>query len=377
MMILDAVRRLKESERPLTLVVIAPRILLATQLCSEFSEFIDNAHILHVHSGESDYYRTTNIDAIQRWNALLDGHKIIFTTYHSLNKVVDSGINIDVAYFDEAHNATQKSHFVGTAATSMVADSCYFFTATPRYSENPLSRGMNNTEIFGNTIISIPAPELVQNGSIIPPEIVPYQSDEVRTKENAATVDRNTILNIIDSLDDDKSSKVLVAAPSSAVLWQTVAGSDLLSQLQDRGYDVLHITSKFGAYINQQRVDRDQFFTTLTQWGKDKTRKFVILHYSILSEGINVPGLTHAVLLRQQSMIEMAQTIGRVIRVDSDDARDIATGQITPGDVESYRKPCGYVTVPVHGKSGVATARRLQNVVNTIFQQGQPAIGIF
>lgn len=71
------------------------------------------------------------------------------------------------------------------------------------------------------------------------------------------------------------------------------------------------------------------------------------------------------------------QTIGRVIRVDSDDAQDIATGQITPGDVESYRKPCGYVTVPVHGKSGVATARRLQNVVNTIFQQGQPAIGIF
>ena len=38
---------------PQTIVVVAPRILLANQLCSEFLEHIDNVEVLHVHSGET------------------------------------------------------------------------------------------------------------------------------------------------------------------------------------------------------------------------------------------------------------------------------------------------------------------------------------
>ena len=36
---------------------------------------------------------------------------IIFTTYHSLNKVVDAGIEINAAYFDESHNSVTR-HFL-------------------------------------------------------------------------------------------------------------------------------------------------------------------------------------------------------------------------------------------------------------------------
>lgn len=379
-MIEDLKRRLNASETPQTVVIAAPRILLATQLSEEFESAL-RGHvdfvIGHVHSGETHHWRSTNLDKIENFVKLKDcfnTHVILFTTYHSLSRVVDSGIEINYAYFDEAHNATQKGHFVGVAATSMSSDNAYFFTATPKFSRSPLGRGMNNSEIYGNTIINVPAPELINNGSIIPPQIVPYQTDVQRNKENAHSIDRDTVLNVLDELDDDDSAKVLVAAPNTKILWNTLTKSDLLVQLEMRGYDVLHITSKHGAYVNRQKVDREKFFETLQTWGKDKSRKFVLFHYSILSEGINVPGLTHAILLRQLPIVEMAQTIGRVIRMDRDDSRDIADGKLIAGQLHSYRKPCGYVTVPVHSKTGVATARRLQELVNTIFEKGIPAV---
>ena len=379
-MIEDLKRRLSASETPQTVVIAAPRILLATQLSEEFESAL-RGHvdfvIGHVHSGEIHHWRSTNLDKIEKFVKLkecFNTHVILFTTYHSLSRVVDSGIEINYAYFDEAHNATQKGHFVGVAATSMSSDNAYFFTATPKFSRTPLGRGMNNSEIYGNTIINVPAPELIENGSIIPPQIVPYRTETQRNKENSHTVDRDTVLNVLDELDGDLA-KVLVAAPNTKVLWNTLTKSDLLIQLEVRGYDVLHITSKYGAYVNRQKVDREKFFETLQSWGKDKSRKFVLFHYSILSEGINVPGLTHAILLRQLPIVEMAQTIGRVIRMDHDDSRDIVDGKLISGQLDSYRKPCGYVTVPVHSKTGVATARRLQELVNTIFDKGIPAVG--
>ena len=47
-MIFDTLRNL-ESDIPQTIVVVAPRILLANQLCSEFLEFITNASVMHIH----------------------------------------------------------------------------------------------------------------------------------------------------------------------------------------------------------------------------------------------------------------------------------------------------------------------------------------
>ena len=382
-MIEDVKRRLLDADSPKTVVVVAPRILLAVQLFEEFFAELNgkvDVSVLHVHSGEVECNRTTKVQEIECHHAVCKTagvHELIFTTYHSLGRIVDSGIDVDFAYFDEAHNATNRGHFVGVAATSMGANNAYFFTATPKFSRNPYDRGMNNPDVFGNTILSVPAPELINNGSIVAPKIVPHVTSEVRTKHNASEIDCETVCSVLDGMDATGASKVLVAAPSTRVLWRMLTTTDVIQQMRDRGYDILHITSKHGAYVNQTKVSRDKFFETLQQWGKDKNRKFVLFHYSILSEGINVPGLTHTILLRQLPVIEMAQTIGRVIRMDSDDANDIASGRMTAGVVSLYRKQAGYVTVPVHGKTGIHTAKRLQNVVDTIFVKGLPAHSTF
>ena len=51
-MIEDAIYQFKSA--PKTIVVVAPRILLAKQLCSEFREMIDidADDVMHVHSGD-------------------------------------------------------------------------------------------------------------------------------------------------------------------------------------------------------------------------------------------------------------------------------------------------------------------------------------
>jgi len=382
--IMDLIRRLSASQRPLTAVVVCPRLLLVNQLCEEYMEVINthdlNVEVLHVHSGDTHYYSTTKPAqiAVHTGICLAAGaHQVIFTTYHSLHQIVDAGVDIDVAYFDEAHNATSKQFFPKTAMVSQMANNCYFFTATPRQSKNPMGRGMNNSLVFGKTLHTVPAQELIDSGSIIPPSIVIHEQPAVaRTKSNAADCDSNTVLEIIDNLDADAGQKVLVAAPSTKIIWGMVAQTNMLEELSQRGYDVMHVTAKHGAYVNKTKVNREVFFDTLTAWGKDPNRKFVVFHYSILSEGMNVPGLTHCVLLRNLNIVEMAQTIGRVIRMNADDARDIAEGRITPGDLGNYRKPFGFVTVPIYGNYGAQIQKRLQAVVDAIFVKGVPPTSI-
>ena len=376
-MIFDAKRRLDSAITPQTIVIVAPRILLAGQLCAEFTEFITNANILHVHSGETHYSKTTKADEIKQHiliNQTFNKHTLLFTTYHSLNKVVDSGITIDTIYFDEAHNATGKHFFTSVAIASLHAEKAFYFTATPRQSRNPHSRGMNNHEIYGPVLVNVPAPHLINNGSIIPPKLEEFNMTVDYTKQNAHFINSDAILNILDNTENNQ--KVLVAVPSSKVLGNIIGHTDILEQLTERGYEVLHITSKFGANINKQKVNREIFFDTLTNYGKDPSKKFVLFHYSILSEGINCPGLTQCILLRNLNIIEMAQTVGRVIRMHRDDIAAIQAGTLTPGDLPNYTKSYGFVTVPTFGTKNAQTVKRLQAVVDAIFVKGVPPTSI-
>ena len=101
---------------------------------------------MHVHSGETHFYSTTKPEKIKTWVNNSTKHIIIFTTYHSLKRVVESDITIDTAYFDEAHNSVTRSFSPPTESVSH-SKSTYFFTATPRISYRH-TRGMNNKDIW-------------------------------------------------------------------------------------------------------------------------------------------------------------------------------------------------------------------------------------
>jgi len=337
-----------------TIVVVAPRILLAEQLSSEFLEIIDNVSVMHVHSGETTHFSSTKASDVYMWDLHTRGDKIIFTTYHSLHRIQESHIHIDTIYFDEAHNGIQKNFIEAVEWFSICASRCYFFTATPKHSNTPMKVGMNDWDIFGEVLINVPAPQLVNEGHILPPKVIIKDIDVADDSRFSYEKDCDHILDTIDDIDVDK---VLICARSTKQIVNLISLSDFAYGLTQREYNWLYITAKTGAVINGKKVDRETFFNTLNTWGKGSER-FVVLHHSILSEGINVSGLEAALFLRSMDYVGISQTIGRVIR---------------KGD-ES--KTYGLVVVPCYDKVGITTSRKVNAVVDTVFKQGQPAISV-
>ena len=352
-MIEDAKYRFNNTRR--TIVVVAPRILLANQLSADFLEHITDVNVLHVHSGETHHTSTTKSEEIKTFCIYpLHLHTIIFTTYHSLHRIQEADIDVDTIYFDEAHNSVQKNFIEAVEYCSIYAQRKYFFTATPKHSLTPKKVGMNDSDIFGQVICNVPAPKLVDEGHILPPKVVVKKIDVTDDSRFGYEKDCDHIIETIDDVDVDK---VLICARSTKQIVSLIALSKFVSELAWRGYSYMYITSKTGGVIDGQKVTREEFFDTLNAWGKTDKR-FVVLHHSILSEGINVNGLEAVLFLRSMDYIGISQSIGRVIR----------KGDIT--------KQFGLVCIPVYDKVGISTSKKVQAVVDTVFKDGEPAISI-
>jgi len=362
MCMIEDVKRQFKSPVSKTIVVVAPRILLANQLCSEFLEqnldgnYNVGVAVAHVHSGETHHFSTTNTINITHWDSTNPhNHKLIFTTYHSLHKIQNSMVDVDTIYFDEAHNSVQKNFYPPTEHFSHDADRCYYFTATPKHSSTPEKAGMNWSQTYGNVICQVPAPQLVNQGYILPPKVEVYRTRILEKDELVADRDCEQM---IDAMDNLKKSKVLICAKSTSQIVNLIAHTKFVDELAWRGYSYMLITSKTGAIIDGEKVDREEFFNVLNAWGQDPDKRFVVLHHSILSEGINVKGLEAVLFMRSMDYVGISQTIGRVIRKGAKD------------------KVFGLVCIPVYSKVGISTARKVEAVVDTIFNKGEAATSV-
>ena len=382
--IFDAVRQF-QSNISKTIVVVSPRILLAEQLSSEYLEFITNANVLHIHSGETRHFSTTKPNVIRNWYEQAQGHKLIFTTYNSLQQLQRAEITVDTIYMDEAHNSIQRHFFPAVEYFSAEAERCFFFTATPKYSNVTGKAGMNDTEVYGSIIAKVPAPQLVQNGYIIPPKVICKQMRLSVKGEDIAQRDCEYLLDLIlnpkqvtvtEGLVDYSNSvdKVLICAKATKHIIGLLSETDFAEQLAEEGYSVMHITSKHGAFIDGDKVNREVFFDTLNEWGKDADKKFVVLHHSILAEGINISALEAVVFMRSMDIVGIGQTVGRTLRLHPQDAAGIRSGALVAGALDSYTKSYGLVICPTFDKASTGTAQKVQNVMDIIFQKGDVAI---
>jgi len=374
-MITDAISQFNSSNK--TIVVVAPRILLAQQLSEDFLEMIGlsdlSVKVMHVHSGDTSHYSTTKSKSIFNWAvANWQKNKLIFTTYNSLHRIQESGIPVNTIYFDEAHNSVQRHFFPSTEYFATGVDRrCFFFTATPKHSNT--IKGMNNEYVYGKVLEQVPAPELVMSGTILPPKVIVKQLQMVKGKQTNYQLDSD---NLLETMNEQKVGKVLICARRTSQITGLISETDFGRVLHYRGYSWMYITSKTGAVIDGKKVNREKFFRILNAWGKDNNKKFVVLHHSILSEGINVAGLEAVLFMRNMNYIGISQTIGRVIRLRHDDKRNINDGLIQPGALEQYNKSFGLVVVPVYDKVGISTSKSINAVVDTIFNKGEPAIAL-
>jgi len=368
--IFDAINQFL-SATPQTIVVVAPRILLAEQLSSEYLEFITNAHVMHIHTGETHHFSSTRPNVIRAWYDQVEGHKLIFTTYNSLQQLQRAEIKVNTIYFDEAHNSIKRNFFPATEHFASEADRSYFFTATPKYSSVVGKPGMNDVDVYGQIIAKVPAPQLVEGGYIIPPKVM---MKEMRLSIQGEDIAQRDCEYLMQTIADHPVNKILICAKATRHIVGLLSETNFAQQLAEQGYSVMHITSKHGAFIDGKIVNREVFFDTLNKWGKDADKKFVVLHHSILAEGINISALEAVVFMRSMDVVGIGQTVGRTLRLHPQDAAGIRSGALVAGDLPSYTKSYGLVICPTFDKASTNTARAVQNVVDIIFKQGDVAI---
>jgi superfamily II DNA or RNA helicase len=368
--IFDAIQEFLK-EIPQTIVICAPRILLAEQLSSEYLEFITNASVMHVHSGETHHFSSTRPNVIRAWHEQVEGHKLIFTTYNSLQQLQRAEIEVDTIYFDEAHNSIKRNFFPAVEHFAGEAKRCYFFTATPKYSSVVGKPGMNDVDVYGQIIANVPAPQLVEGGYIIPPQVM---LKEMRLSIQGEDIAQRDCEYLMQTIADHPVNKILICAKATKHIISLLSETNFANQLAEDGYSVMHITSKHGAFIDGKIVNREVFFDTLNKWGKDANKKFVILHHSILAEGINISALEAVVFMRSMDVVGIGQTVGRTLRLHPQDAANIRSGALQAGDLASYTKSYGLVICPVFSKASASTAKAVQNVVDIIFKQGDVAV---
>jgi predicted helicase len=195
-MITDSRRFLKAGK---VVLIVAPQLLLSQQLFSEFDFHLQDVDFMwrQVSSEGKTFQRkrrrlsfrvikpeasTTSPEAVREsYRKAQKAGKplILFTTYASLSRVVESMVPIDVVYFDEAHNCTSSDNF--RAVQFLNAFNKYYFTATPKYSEghSPEGAGMDNNAVYGDFIARVTFDELVSQGVIVRPRIHLQKSNVV------------------------------------------------------------------------------------------------------------------------------------------------------------------------------------------------------
>jgi superfamily II DNA or RNA helicase len=329
-------------------VVLEPKIQLAMQQVQTFYERLEAANgeadearpfrYMAVHSARtaSDYL----IDYAQRrdWDvADLPTHQftsttsptdiasevnkaqnsgeniVIVSTYDSAHRIAQAGVDVAHVFCDEAHHLVESDHH---GVLDLFEAPYHHWTATPRYTNSTDGRGMNNTEKFGHVLERITMERIVEEGLVAKPRL---------NLVHGMGVNENPIENkysVVKTIADDQENRI--EYPPKIVF--NCSGRDQLHTLaqaaaEDERFDdylVAAISSEdsdnedYGSWINGEKVSRSDWLETVS----NESGKALVFHYDVVSEGIDVPGISGTVLFRSiGSMITNLQIMGRVMRL--------------------------------------------------------------
>lgn len=286
---------------------------------------------------------------------------ILFCTYASLKKVVESGIEIECTNFDEAHHCVASDVF--PQIQKLKSNHTYFYTATPKYSEGETIRsaGMQNLEVYGGRICTVPFDELVKNNVIVTPRIHVQKSnvssDEVGSISAAKKAIVETVKHYEENFFNVENHKILFCCDGTKTI-QGLINEGLPQWAKNRGYKVLSIDSVNNGYCDGDRnIGKRQFLELLRDLGSDPSQKLIVLHHSMLSEGVDVPGMSGVVFLRNSvDMIFAVQAIGRVLRTDKNNPQ----------------KNYGVVTIVQHDDQIEQVEEMVTSITTSLLKNGIP-----
>jgi superfamily II DNA or RNA helicase len=391
-------------------VVNAPRIILTYQLLKEVYKFLVGlgieARYHFTHSGNSVDER--DLEDV-RMKALEDGIEIpysdidsttssqrlteamskaweqelpliIFSTYNSAHRIEESRRllkhPISIVLNDEAHYLVQERFY--DILSILKSSRCYFFTATMRYTPSEEGRGMNNLDSYGKVLYTLTPREAIDRGKMVRPRLHLIKTDGVYSSED---FDRsfNLVLHNsfvehskqINTYHPNLQPKLLIGSRGADDM-RNFLNSPQYTQLRNEGVDIFAISSneEIDNDVNGRKVKRQEFLSILRKYGNDRTKKMLVLHYDILTEGIDVPGFTGCMLFRTLTKSKFLQTYGRIARLDPDDRKMLDNGIIRPNDLHLMNKPFGYVLLPTITDSNKDDSEFMKSIVRELREYG-------
>jgi superfamily II DNA or RNA helicase len=302
-------------------LVLAPRIVLVNQLMREYRGYIGQSYIaLAFHSGKSepDFERvkwteesTTDPSVVKselERAQSMGKDLVVFSTYHSAHRLLD--MHFDTLIADESQYCVAENFF--DTVRDLNAGVKLFFTATEKHSITGAQRGLNNEEVFGPIIDQEAVSNIIAAGYLVPPRLHVVYGD--RTSELNSFVDE--AIKIAEYQDHVTRqtmpfSKILFACKGTDDVKTIVEHYQRLKNAMPT-HRIFTIVSnaKFGCMIDGVKIARGNFMKELRE-----TDNALVFHYDILSEGIDIDGITGVAIMRNMNQAKLLQTIGRAVRI--------------------------------------------------------------
>jgi hypothetical protein len=247
-----------------------------------------------------------------------------------------------------------------------------------KFTPSDSGRGMNNEEAYGKVLYTLTPREAIDRGKMVRPRLHIIKTDGVYSSEDydrsLNLVISNSFLQHKEYFEEHHSNmkpKMLVGTRGSDDM-KNFINSPQYNELRDAGVDVFAISSneEVGNFVNGRRVKRQEFLSILRQYGKDVEKELLVLHYDILTEGIDVSGFTSCLLLRTLIKSKFLQTYGRIARLDPEDRSRLDSGEIRPSDVDKMNKPYGYVILPWITETNKDDSEFMRNLVRAMREYG-------
>jgi superfamily II DNA or RNA helicase len=310
-------------------LVLAPRIMLANQLIEDYRVFSGPAYrVVAFHSGthEPDYEKdqvkwaekaTIRYEAVaEEYTKALNKNQdlVVFSTYHSCKKL--NLIEFDTIIADESQYAVGEGFH--EAVKSLNGRVKLFFTATEKFTASVNGRGLNNESVYGKRLFEISPSELIKLGLIVPPRL--------HVMYGQANNAEDTVIDTVIQLGQEQDKLTRAEMPFSKILYAMKTTDDVKTVIDnlpklkvafpDHHIYTIISNANYGPMIDGVKESRKKFMDNLRNGEHDNV---LIFHYDILSEGIDIAGITGVALMREMSVTKLIQTIGRAVRTYKDD----------------------------------------------------------
>jgi DNA or RNA helicases of superfamily II len=284
-------------------------------------------------------------------------HTLIVATYQSFDRLRDIP-KIDIACMDEAHTVVDEDKFenVQMVLNKGIIDRVFYFTATPVHGCN--GRGMDNSQVFGPVLISVTPRQAIDQGDILPPVI---HKVNIQGGHSLSAIVKGAYLehrNRIQMISGDKRvAQLLVSVEGIDEMIALVTNKNFQEWAIGMGICTMAFSSAKGYFNSGCEVNRKKAIETIREISK-KEMPLILLHYDILTEGIDLPNLTGVLPLRELNTVKFLQTCGRAARLTVPDRGLLKQGiksSVGPDGVVQLNpvmeKPCYWVIDPQESKA--------------------------